>query len=483
MKILVTAATMSLLATGPAGATSITQQNGEKTRAVIEQVIEAYGGAEKLNELKTLTVEADTTGYAVNQSRIPEPPWDTNQGRLLNAIDTENSVFVSQNSGNGAGFEFDVGQIINADDSYQLNYRAQTAAPIAEPDFDTTSGPFIRVTSVLLVKQLQARGNTSHWLGEVDVDGRPHDVITLVMQVGPALSLYFDKETHLLTHSERLLPPFGLVEYSFEDYYEVDGIPLNRRFRLLVNGDSNLDWKYTSIKVNENIEGLTQLPASLARIDAVTPDPLSLREISDGVYLVGGTGTYAMFVEMDDHIIAVGGTAGIPDRITELRKVVGDKPIRYAVISHHHNDHVLGMPAYTEEGATVLTVKAHEAILKSAAGEDSEPSFEFVKGSRVLSDGSRTVEIHDIGPTPHSEHMLIAYLPDEGIMFEADHIAVPQTGPLPPAITNTRALDKAMAERNFKVTTIVGAHSPRVITIDDMEAALEQESETRVASQ
>ena len=40
-----------------------------------------------------------------------------------------------------------------------------------------------------------------------------------------------------------------------------------------------------------------------------------------------------MFVEMDDHIIAVGGTAGIPDRIAELRKVVADKPIRYAVIS------------------------------------------------------------------------------------------------------------------------------------------------------
>ncbi len=68
-------------------------------------------------------------------------------------------------------------------------------------------------------------------------------------------------------------------------------------------------------------------------------------------------------------------------------------------------------------------------------------------------------------------------------MFEADHIAVPQTGPLPPAITNTRALDKAMAERDFRVTTIVGAHSPRVITIDDMKAALSKEAGTRVASQ
>jgi hypothetical protein len=247
MRHTATAIAATLLMTTHSGAANLTQQNAEKTQAVIAEVIEAYGGAEKLDALETLVVEADTIGWAVNQSRRPEPPWDQNKGTVLNAIDVENRVFVNHTAGNGAGFEFHGGQIINGEDSYQLNFRAGTAAPIAAPDFDTTSGPFIRVTPVLLVKQLQARGNTSHYLGEVEHDGRPHDVITLVMQVGPALSLYFDRDTRLLTHSERLLPPFGLVEYSFEDYYEVDGIPMNRRFRLFVNGDDNLDWKYSSI--------------------------------------------------------------------------------------------------------------------------------------------------------------------------------------------------------------------------------------------
>lgn len=483
MKALSTAVAVSLVFSASATASNLTQENSEKTQAVIAGVIEAYGGAEKLNEFKTLRVEADTVNFAVNQSRKPGAPWDRNEATLMNAIDLENSVFVSRNSGNGAGFEFEVGQIIAGENSYQLNYRAQTAAPIAEPDFDTTSGPFIRVTPILLVKQLQARGNTSHWLGEADVDGRPHDVITLVMRVGPALSLYVDQETHLLTRSERLLPPFGMVEYAFEDYYEVDGVPMNKRFRLFVNGDSNLDWSYKSIDINKGVDDLTSVPAGMARIEAVTPDPLSINEFSDGVFLVGGTGTYAMFVEMDDHIVAIGGTAGIPDRIAELRKKVGDKPIRYGVISHHHGDHVLGVPAYAAEEAKIVTVAAHESTLRAAAGEGADPEFVLVEGSMVLGDGDRRIEIHDVGPTPHTEHLLVAYLPEQGIIFEADHIAVPQTGPLPPAISNTKALDKAMSDRGMRVSTIVGAHSPRILSIDDMKAALAKESKTRVAAQ
>ena len=49
--------------------------------------------------------------------------------------------------------------------------RFEAAAGIAEPDYDTNSGPTIRVTPALIMKQLMARRQTSHWLG-LDV----HDV-------------------------------------------------------------------------------------------------------------------------------------------------------------------------------------------------------------------------------------------------------------------------------------------------------------------
>ena len=106
--------------------------------------------------------------------------------------------------------------------------------------------------------------------------------------------------------------------------------------------------------------------------------------------------------------------------------------------------------------------------------------IEFVDGSRVLTDGKRSVEIHDIGPTPHSEHILLVYLPDSGIVFQADHMAVPRTGPMAPAITNTRAMAKAMKARGISMSKMVSAHSPRVIGASDLDEALALE--TKLAS-
>ncbi len=481
MRFIASIAGLALALTAATAVANITAENSEKANAVIDAAIEAYGGAERLGQLATLVVEAETTGFLVDQSRGTEAPWDQNGGDLYNAIDLDNRQFVSRNRGDGAGFEFDTGQIINGEASYQLDYRAGTAAPLTAPDFDTTSGPFIRVTPLLLVRQLMDRRTTAHWLGAVDVEGRAHDVVTLVMTVGPALSLYFDRETHLLTRSERILPGFGLVEYRFDDYHTADGFPLNRRFRLAVNGDPNLDWRYTSVWVNESFEERLTPPDALERIAAVAPDDLSLQELSPGVYLVGGGGTYAMFVEMKDHVVAIGGTAGIPDRIAELRKQVPSKPIRYGVMTHHHSDHVLGVPAYAAEGATVVAARAHEAVMREAAGDAGMPEFEFVDESRVLTDGSRIIELYDIGPTPHAEHILLPYLPAEGIVFQADHVATPRTGPLPPAISNHRALAEAIESRGLKVKTIAGAHSPRVIGVEEFEAALGRD--TRVAQQ
>lgn len=464
---------LALVAVSLPALAGITQDNAEKTQAVIAAVVEAYGGAERLDALNSLVTEADTITWAVNQSRRPEPPWDRSEGRQANGIDFAASRFYARGDGNGGGFEFDGGTLIDGEAGYALDFRGGTAAPIAQPDFDTAAGPFIRITPALLVKQLQARGNASHHLGVESVDGRPHDVISLVMTTGPAISLFVDQETHLVTRSERLLPPFGLVEYRFSGYEEIDGVPMNRRFRLAVNGDPSLDWKFTRVSPNGSLEEFVAAAGALAPAPTVTTDELSLNEVADGVFLVGGNGTYVLFVENEDYVVAVDGTAGVPERIAELRKHVGDKPIRYAALTHHHNDHVLGVPTYVEEGATLVVAKAHEGVIRQAAGEGARPKFEFVDGSRTLGKGAGRVELIDLGPNPHAEHILAAWLPGHGILFHADMVNTPLAGPLPPAVANTEALADVIGQRKLAVKTVLGAHSPQAITMADLRLALD----------
>jgi glyoxylase-like metal-dependent hydrolase (beta-lactamase superfamily II) len=465
------AVSVLLLASSSLLAESLPLQSVNKAGEVIDAAIAAHGGAENISNLKTLVRKSDFTNFATGQSRKPGPPYDQGQTWNFNAIDLENDIFIAKNKGEGGGYVFNQGTVINGDNSWQMDYRAGTAAPIAEPDFNTQSGPFVRVTPVLLMRQLQARRNTSNWLGEAEVDGRMQDVITLVMEVGPALALYIDQETHMLTSMERVLPPFGQIEYSFLDYTMVDGIAFNQKFRLYANGDDNLVIDVKETRVNVPLDDYLEVPDDLEKIAAVTPDPLSTQEIDEGVFLIGGNGTYALFVEMEDHVIAIGGTQTVSTSIAEMRKEIADKPIKYGVLTHHHNDHVPGAAAYAEEGATIITFEENRQVVLEAAGDD-QAKLEFVKDRMTLTDGNKTVELYNIGPTPHAENILIAYLPEEGIIFEADHFPQPRTGVIPPAVPATVAFAARLDELDLDYNKLVGAHSARIAAPGDVKTAL-----------
>lgn len=475
MKSIISLALAGILASSLVCAENLTEQNNAKARAIIEAAVAAYGGEQGIGSLETLFVESQSFNYSVNQSRATEPPWDRSESTGFSAIDIGNSVFVTQATNDGGGFESYNGTIINGEESFQLDFRAGTVAKIAEPDFATTSGPFVRITPALLVRTLADRAANAYYLGETDVDGERYDVVGFSMTVGPAISLYFDREDHLLRRSERLFPGAGLVQYEFLDYEKVAGIPFNRTFKLFLNGDPNIERRNLKTKVNAPLDKLMAVDAKLQSIPEVEPDPLSRQQIGDGVWLIGGTGTYAMFVDMGDYVFAAGATAGIPDRIESLREVIGDKPIEYAMLTHHHFDHVVGVPAYEGEGATLIAAAAHENIVRAAAEDGAALKVRLVTDRMTLEGEKRNVEIIDIGPTAHTEHLLVAYLPDERILFEADHFALPRVGPIPPAVTSTQTFAEALSREELGVRLILSAHSPRAGTPDDLRVALEKE--------
>ncbi len=478
--IVLTAAVAAAVFAATTLAESVPLNAVNKANEVIDAAIEAHGGADALDGLKTYVQEVKFINYAVGQSRKPGEPWDRNVTDSFVALDLENEIFVTRNAGEGGGFVFDNGTIINGEESFQLDYRRDTAAPIAEPDYNTNAGPTIRITPALLMKQLMARRHTSHWLGQADVDGKPHDIITLVMEVGPALSLYFDAETHMLNRMERVLPPFGQVEYAFLDYEIMDGVAVNTRFKLYVNGSKNIDIDELHQKFNKPVKQYAAVPPNLQRIDAVTPTEFATNEIDEGVFLIGGAGAYGLFIEMGDHVVAVGGTQGVGDRIKALREEIPDKPIRYGVLTHHHSDHIPGTAEYAAIGATVITFKENEEVVRAAAGGEVE--LRFVDDHLTLGAGDRRVELYNIGPTPHAENLLIAYLPKEGIVFEADHFPQPPSGPMPPAVPATVAFAAALERLELEYSKIVGAHSPRIASPADLEVMLSHPSASSAGS-
>jgi glyoxylase-like metal-dependent hydrolase (beta-lactamase superfamily II) len=98
---------------------------------------------------------------------------------------------------------------------------------------------------------------------------------------------------------------------------------------------------------------------------------------------------------------------------------------------------------------------------------------EAVFGKRVLTDGSMTVEIHHIKGNTHNNGILMAYLPGQKILIEADVFTPPAPNAQPPAQPNPFSVNlyENLQRLQLKVDQIAPLHG-RLVTIADLEKAI-----------
>jgi glyoxylase-like metal-dependent hydrolase (beta-lactamase superfamily II) len=181
---------------------------------------------------------------------------------------------------------------------------------------------------------------------------------------------------------------------------------------------------------------------------------VTTEKLGDGLFrLTTGPGSYdSLIVEFPDYIMML--EAGQSEArglayIAETKKMFPNKPIRYVMNTHPHSDHTGGLPALVAEGATIITHRNNEEFLERAlntprtllndtlAKNPKKARVEAVGDRKVYSEGTRRVEMYHAYPAPHSNGLLIAYLPKEKILFQGD-FSLPAEGQ--PANDHVKAL-------------------------------------------
>jgi glyoxylase-like metal-dependent hydrolase (beta-lactamase superfamily II) len=220
-----------------------------------------------------------------------------------------------------------------------------------------------------------------------------------------------------------------------------------------------------------------------------SPPPVKVdtQKVAEGVwYLTGGT-HHSVAVEFKDHVVLVecpqndARALGVVDAI---KKTVPNKPIKYVVNTHHHFDHSGGLRACVAEGATIITQAANKpyyeklwAMLHTVspdrlARSPRKAAIEAVASKRVLADGARTLELYRLEGSDHADTMLIAYLPKEKILVEADVYtpAAPDAPAGPVAKENVNLYDNILRLK-LDVQRIAPLHG-RLVSIADLRAAI-----------
>jgi glyoxylase-like metal-dependent hydrolase (beta-lactamase superfamily II) len=240
------------------------------------------------------------------------------------------------------------------------------------------------------------------------------------------------------------------------DYYEYrDGLQFPAHMgetittpALMGDKGKGLELFITSVKPNVAVD--LSVPQGVMETPVAPPATVMMQKIGEGLYYLAGQNDCSLVVEFKDFIALVEGPlndARSLALISEIKKLVPNKPIRYVINTHPHVDHTGGVRTFAAMGATIVTQQANvpfiEALLKTphtiipdTLQKTSGGRFrvEGVEASREITDGSRKLEIYHMKDNLHSSAMLMTYLPKEKILTEGD--------PWTPGMVAVKATDK-----------------------------------------
>ncbi len=275
-----------------------------------------------------------------------------------------------------------------------------------------------------------------------------------------------------------------LVEGIYSDYKDFGGVKFPMHIVMREGGFPTLDVTVTDVQPNspEALEVRANPPRGGGPgggRGGAAPGPAAARtepeKIANGVWFMTPGAEGSTLVEFNDYVVIVeapGSEGQSMATMADVKRMLPNKPIKYVVNTHHHADHAAGLRAYVAEGIPIITHESHrkyyeEQIFKNPhslnpdrlARAPRAPILETMKDKRVLTDGNMTLELYLMRDQLHSEGLLMAYIPKEKLLIQADAYAPrPGAPPLPaPSPFTTNLVDNA-ARLKLDVARVVHVH-------------------------
>jgi glyoxylase-like metal-dependent hydrolase (beta-lactamase superfamily II) len=275
------------------------------------------------------------------------------------------------------------------------------------------------------------------------------------------------------------------MEVVYADYRDFGGVKFPTRIRQAAGGFPTMDFTVSDVKPNAQVD--IQVPDNIRQATMPYARVASER-VADGVWYVTGGTHHSVVIEMKDHVIVV--EAPLNDEratavIAEARRLAPGKPIRPVINSHHHFDHSGGLRAFAAEGIGVITHESNRAFFESALmapatmtpdkqqGARRQVAVEGVRDRHMLTDGTRTVEIHHMAGNTHADGMLIVYLPKERLLIQADAFTPGPPNAPAPAIMNPLSVNLAdnITRLNLAVDRLLPLHG-RIVPLAELNRAI-----------
>src|SRR5262245_60952027 len=474
MRILAAALLTAVLALLPFAA------EAQDSKATLEAASKALGTA----DVKSIEMQGNGVMFLVGQSAVPGEPWPLFNVRTFTRVVNYDTASLREDlmrtraleppRGGGAYVrgEHPVVSMLSGDHAWNITPLGPAAAPVALADrqFQFWSTPH-GIIKAAMAKPAGVQGRTIAF----GIPGRFRataalDAENLVERVDATLSN----------------PVLGdmAVTVNYADYRDFGGVKFPTKIRQAYGGYPALELTITEVRVNGPAD--IKVPDNV-RLAGNPYMRVQSQKVADGVWYLTGGSHHSVVIEMSDHLIVAEGPLN-DDRalavIAEARKLVPGKPIKYLIVSHHHFDHSGGVRAFAGEGATIIVQDGGRAYFEKIlaapatvapdhlAKSGKKAMVEGVRDRRVLTDGTRTVEIRQVTGIQHTDDMLMVYLPKEKFLIEADAYTppAPNAQPMSQPSIFTISLYENVTKQGLAVDQILPLHG-RIVPLAELQKA------------
>jgi glyoxylase-like metal-dependent hydrolase (beta-lactamase superfamily II) len=274
------------------------------------------------------------------------------------------------------------------------------------------------------------------------------------------------------------------VEVIYTNYQTFGDVRFPTKIEQIEGGQPFIETTVTDVKPNGAVAITVPDAFRGAKMPAET---IRTQKLGNATWFIGGGSHNSLAVAFNEYVVLIEAPlneARGEAVIAEVHKLVPNKPIRYVVNTHNHFDHLGGVRAAAAEGITVIAPAVdkvyYEKIFKAPhtlnpdalSKSGKKVIIEGVKNTRVLTDGTHSVELDVIPLAPHVDAMMLVYLPKDKVVVQADiNTVLPANAPLP-ANPNpwTVQLYEEIRKQKWDVEQIAGIHGG-VTTMADLEKA------------
>ncbi len=446
---------------------------GESEDKLIDKIVAAYGG-DKLLSAKSLNFKEQGKNFLRGQSTSPEKTDILGYSASLN-IDYENKRKSFRQASGSNALIFLKEQFFDGEKGYQIDHIDKSVSIDASVKYDNFANFFSYKVDTILVQMINQARDSAALKEQVLYRGKVHHKISFKSKGYPELTLFIDPTSGLISQMTRAYNQTGKLRvYEFSNYKQQDAVYYASNTYYTSQGLPVSMTTSRSLVINNQSDAVYQTPKGYgASKDEIDSAKMNVKKLADGVYHAGQGWGFSIFVDMGEYFVASGSYHQLTQRFTAMKAYSGiDKPLKYQVVTHHHQDHQRGLKEAAKLGVKFITVQQHVAKIREqtqqALGDDR---FLLVDG--LGSFFENRLQVIDV-ETSHSQHNLISYFRETKIAFSADHFYSRQKSGAPKGDPDLKRIRDKLAAHHLDVDHFAAAHSPRLLSADDLQQAILQ---------